>query len=119
MGSHLEFELTEQHLRLLQKFNVEYDDAMEYGAPRVDPKRPYGSSDVAESIARILGWESMQTDDGLAWPKGTADRAAEIHQTTAMALQIILRMQAFEPGFYVSDDYGHTWRKAAERKPNE
>jgi len=111
MGSYIEFELTESHLRLLQRFNVDYDDRMEYGAPMIDPKRPYGDSDVAESIAEILGWESMETDDGPAWPKGTADRAREIHETTAMALQIVLRMQAFEPGFYVSEDYGYTWRK--------
>ena len=115
-GNHLEFELTEQHLRLLQRFNVDYDDAVEYGAPRIDPKRPYGNSDVVADIANILGWEGVETDDGLAWPKGTAARALTIHATTAIALQIVLQTQALEPGRYVSDDYGCTWRKVPEQE---
>ena len=35
---------------------VDWNDC-EYGAPTIDPKRPYGNSDVEHEIIAILGWE--------------------------------------------------------------
>ena len=35
----------------------------EYGAIGVDPKRPFGNSDVTSDILKMIGWE-MEGDDG-------------------------------------------------------
>jgi hypothetical protein len=39
------FKLTDEHLKLLRRFNVGWQDS-ESGAPEIDPKRPYGNSAV-------------------------------------------------------------------------
>ncbi len=51
-----EFTVTDDHLTLLQHMYIGWQDC-EYGAPEVDPKRPYGNSGVATDIAEILEWE--------------------------------------------------------------
>ena len=48
--------INSNHLELLSQLRWEWDDC-EYGAPAVNPKRPYGNSDVEEDIAEILGWD--------------------------------------------------------------
>ena len=48
------FILTYQHLNLMGNMHVGWQSC-ETGAPEIDPKRPYGNSDVAEDIANILG----------------------------------------------------------------
>jgi hypothetical protein len=49
----MEFTLTENHLKLLQKMWVGWSTC-EFGAPEIDPKRPYGNSDVIGDIHEIL-----------------------------------------------------------------
>ena len=49
-----EFEITEQHLKLIQKQNVKHETHGEYGATEIDPKKPYGNSYVEIDIAEIL-----------------------------------------------------------------
>jgi hypothetical protein len=48
-----EFTVTDEHLRLLRRAHVFWDEA-EFGAPSIDPKRPYGNSDVRGDMAEIL-----------------------------------------------------------------
>lgn len=48
------FELTDSHLKLAKAVCLNWDDC-EYGAPCVDPKRPYGNSNVEKDIRTILG----------------------------------------------------------------
>jgi hypothetical protein len=48
-----EFTVTDEHLRLLHRAHVFWDEA-EFGAPSIDPKRPYGNSNVYGDIAEIL-----------------------------------------------------------------
>jgi hypothetical protein len=55
------FTVTEGHLKLLQHLNIGWDDC-EFGAPCVDPKRPYGNSSVYIDIAEILGEDSSDID---------------------------------------------------------
>jgi len=49
----LSFEITREHLKLLKNMYVGWDDC-EFGAPNIDPKRPYGNSDVINDIANAL-----------------------------------------------------------------
>lgn len=103
------FTLTAEHVALARRMNVSYRDA-EYGAPCIDPKRPYGNGDVPGDIADILGWEKRfdaRTGEPL---QEVYDRAAAIHKEMETALSVILRAGSFEPGEYVADKYGSNWR---------
>lgn len=105
------FIVTDEHIKLLRNAYVRWDDC-EYGAPAIDPKRPYGNSSVEEDIINLLGWEKGDrcphcneylediSDDLL-------DSAYTIHCETQTALQIFLFTGEMKPGCY---------RKVAFRK---
>jgi hypothetical protein len=97
------FIVTEEHLKLMRHFWVGwcYD---EFGAPEIDPKRPYGNSDVPGDIAEILGWQGQY--DPL--------RARKIHEDTQIALQIALRVGYFKAGRYKkSNSYSQDWKEVS------
>ncbi len=98
-----EFELTEQHVKLLTNMYVEWWDA-ETGAPGIDPKRPYGNSWVSGDVAHILGIVSEETDEDDEDEKRLSDEQENfchrIHSETQTALQIVLSTKSFEPGLY-------------------
>lgn len=97
------FTVTEDHLKLMSHFWVGWCDD-EYGAPEIDPKRPYGNGDVPSDIARILGWEGeIEYDD---------PRARQIHEETKTALQIALRVGYFKAGTYAKiNAYSEDWEQ--------
>lgn len=93
MGPAFEFELTEQHIKLLRSSCVEWGDG-EWGAACIDGKRPYGNSDLAQDMAQKLGMdEHAITEDDEA-------RLLELHRQTMTALQIVLVTGAFRAGRY-------------------
>ena len=92
-----EFKLTENHLKLLHRMYVDFDDSAYDGAPAVDIKRPYGNSDTAGDVAEILGLEYDLDDD---MPEELVERCLALHHETATALQIVLCTQSFKPGLY-------------------
>lgn len=99
-----EFTVTGEHLRLLRRAHVFWDEA-EFGAPSINPKRSYGNSDVYRDIAEILdvpesGWE----DEGRDWSPGTEWRFLRLHVETAIALQIALTTGEFRTGCYLRGD---------------
>jgi hypothetical protein len=103
MGSDT-FTITEDHLKLLRRFIVGWQDC-ETGAPEIDPKRPYGNSDVPLDVAEILGWptpneETMSGREYDAARETLRERAMTIHCETRTALEIVLRTGIFEPGTY-------------------
>ena len=49
-----EFVVTNTHLQLLANCYVSWNDC-EFGAPCIDPKRPFGNSDVAQDYEDITG----------------------------------------------------------------
>jgi hypothetical protein len=94
------FEVTEEHLKLLKHSHVMWR-ASEYGAPMIDPKRPYGNTSVESDIAEILGWD-----------KEDSQRAEKIHRELETVLQIVLVTQTFEPGLYnIRNEYTTDWIK--------
>lgn len=110
--SEREFRVTEDHLKLLRHAYVSYDDYSEYGAPSIDPKRPYGNSNVVTDIIEILTGQAPDEDnmtpreydkliDDPYWDK--------VHKETATALQIVLRTGLFEPGLYSCPLYSNEW----------
>ena len=94
------FEVTEEHLKLLKHSHVMWR-ASEYGAPMIDPKRPYGNTSVESDIAEILGWD-----------KEDSQRAEKLHRELETVLQIVLVTQTFEPGLYnIRNEYTTDWIK--------
>lgn len=125
-----EFELKPIHLKLLQQMNVEWND-VEFGAPEIDPKRPYGNSNVLQDLAEYMGIRAYDKKGLFAVPVGdtiyfikgedSANLDFEtnedlsialelLHKETQTALQIVLSSQSFTPGIYVADDYSNDWR---------
>jgi len=97
------FTITEDHLKLMSHFYVGWCDD-EYGAPDIDPKRPYGNGDVPADIAKILGWEGEIAYDD--------PRARKIHAETKIALQIALRVGYFKAGVYAKvNAYSEDWKE--------
>jgi hypothetical protein len=109
MGPVFEFELTEQHIKLLRSSYVEWGDG-EWGAPCIDGKRPYGNSDLAQDMARKLDMDdkSLTDDDEV--------RLLELHQQTMTALQIVLVTGEFRPGQYrLRDIYDRrSWERVSQ-----
>jgi hypothetical protein len=93
------FALKPEHIMLLRRAFVGWQEC-ETGAPEIDPKRPYGNSDVAGDVAEILGvggtpcrhcGQSADRDD---------EALLALHYETGLALQVILSSGSFEPGVY-------------------
>jgi hypothetical protein len=79
------FTLTREHLKLARRMYVEWDNC-EYGAPAINPKRPYGNSDVEGDIAEILGWAWDRDNDR---PEAESARARAIHCEMETVLAIL------------------------------
>ena len=105
----MKFNLTENHIKLLRNMYVGWSYC-EYGAPEIDPKRPYGNSSVAYDIHEILTGEPPdELDDGLQ------EEYYKIHRQTETALEIILRTGKFQPGTYMtSSPYKRDWKLVAD-----
>jgi hypothetical protein len=55
------FEVRPEHIKLMRRMCVDWDDC-EFGAPEIDPKRPYGNSDVLQDIVEILGVKEFKDE---------------------------------------------------------
>lgn len=110
------FVVKDYHMKLLDRLWFDFHDDIEFGAPAVDPKRPYGNSDVYDDIAEITGIEG-ETDE---W--GNKDFSPEqikfmdmIHREMTTVLQILVANAAtgISPGMYqTSTQYGIDWKRA-------
>lgn len=92
-------------MKLLQNAYVRWED-IEYGAPAIDGKRPYGNSDVTSDIIKIVFGEIPEEAQ-----EALTDYARQLHKETETALQICLSRQKFEVGSYQCDDYRNNWTK--------
>jgi len=119
------FKITDNHLKLLKRMIVDWDDC-EFGAPCIDPKRPYGNSDVYQDMLEILGLKELK--DGIykfklndkKWLlKGTdkyniyldgadeeklCDKLKKLHKEMETVLQICFLTQSFKIGEYEKKD---------------
>lgn len=114
---HVTFDLTHDHLKLLQRMNVGWCDD-EFGAPEIDPKRPYGNSDVLRDMVELLmpnvPWDSESYDPPGGLPESTIAALNAIHKEMETALQVVLAAQSFEPGRYTAEKYSTKWRRVPE-----
>ncbi len=88
------------HLALLRRSNTDWNYC-EFGAMEINPKRPYGNSDVIGDIAEILGGEV--DDDGEVSPEFAAT-AYRLHRETEFCVQILLTLGAIEEGATYRND---------------
>lgn len=97
---HKRLVITDDHLKLLSKMQVGWQEG-DYGAPEINPKRPYGNSYVEGDICEILGWKFDKD-------RGPSDdqclRAANLHREMEDVLQVCLVHLAFRTGVYVQTD---------------
>lgn len=100
----MKFTLTENHIKLLRRCWVEWDDC-ETGAPAINPKRPYGNSYVAGDIHQTL--TGRRSDD---LSEDQEDQYLLLHRETETALQVILSTGSFTPGDYVCEKYSNKWK---------
>lgn len=101
------FTLTETHLKLLRRANITWSRS-EFGAPTIDPKRPYGNSYVIGDIVEIL--------DAPIDAYGDVDEKVytalyKLHSETETALQIVLETGSFEAGDYERQKYFGRWER--------
>lgn len=94
------FTVTEAHLKLLANANVSWDD-IAFGAPAIDPKNPYGNSDVLGDIAELVHPELCSNrDEVAAVAEQHQEELTRLHAGTAIALQIALQAGEFKAGTY-------------------
>lgn len=123
------FEMTKDHIALMQRMWVNWNDDAYEGAPEIDLKRPYGNSDVIQDVAEIVAgypepfsWEGrdeyidfdrdgdikrVRTIDGREL---TSKDLQRLHTEMEFALQIALSTLSFVPGTYVRDWPRNNWR---------
>jgi hypothetical protein len=101
------FELKKEHIALLRKAVVGWQRC-EFGAPEIDPKRPYGNSDVYSDIAEILKLKPAKDDHSEQAQYEVMDT---LHKETETALQIVLCTGSFEPGVYETREYFNDWKR--------
>ena len=106
------FHLTDEHIKLLSHMFTSWEDA-EFGAPSIDPKRPYGNSNVVDDMREILGIEPDKCPECgyVLNANGPSDSDLDtLHRELETALQVVLRTVSFVPGTYVTEDYSRDWR---------
>ena len=106
------FTVTDQHLKLLRRMCVGWQDC-ETGAPEIDPKRPYGNSDVFDDVVEILGVKPNYSKHGEILD-GLEEKMMKLHRETETALQIVLSTGAFKAGTYECGEYEYDWKLVKE-----
>lgn len=101
------FEIKDIHLKLLQHSYISWDSC-EFGAPTIDPKRPYGNSNVPKSMLEIIGlgdFDDLSEDV----QEVMFDFLNKLHTELETVLQICLERLSFETGNYKETTDG--WQK--------
>lgn len=106
------FKLTEAHIKLLSNANIGWAD-IEWGAPCIDGKRPFGNGDVHGDIARILGFPESDDEDE-PYPESLIDYFNTVYKQLETALQVVLSVQTFEPGVYEAENYSNKWKRTEQ-----
>jgi hypothetical protein len=118
------FEIKTEHLTLLKHMCVGWQDC-EFGAPEIDPKRPYGNSGVVEDMMEIFGKEVKRgifkivvlgKEYYIAAGENSEDTEElesilnKLHRETETVLQIVLNTGMFMEGKYrLKNEYGDDW----------
>ena len=105
-----EFEFTEQHLALMRRMFLTWWNC-EFGAPAIDPKRPYGNSYVLYDMAELLGIPVPNSDNDEKFAPEVEERLRELHKEMQIAISIMLRCGSIQIGKYICEAYSSEWVK--------
>lgn len=104
-----EFTVTENHIKLLERTYVGWMDYAYDGAPGVNPKRPFGNSDVMRDVYEIIhdGKVPEGVDEDEFWEDfydqehpDLMTLFREMEYVVQIALQCAGRREAIEPVTY-------------------
>ncbi len=123
-----QFEIKPNHLKLLRAAVVAWSSQWNgelFGAPTIDPRRPYGDADVYRSMVRILDWPMPWKSGTKKWdietdeiPDDQVNLLEALHQETEIALRICLARGSFETGKFIWPEPGEPWKMVGEdREP--
>jgi len=102
------FTVTKEHIKLLKHMYTSWYDC-EYGAPCIDPKRPYGNGSVEEDMIEILGIKTKIKDGEIS--EVTSNYVEKLHKEMETVLQILVRNAGIKVGTYqTSDEYEVDWK---------
>jgi len=103
------FEITEDHLKLLDRMWVGWESC-EFGAPAIDCKRPYGNSFVYGDIAEIIG---IEFDEDHEFNDEQIERMNKLHKEMQTVLQILVvnARTGITVGSYECEEYGTNWKR--------
>lgn len=107
----IEFILKPEHVKLLRHAKIEWNDT-DYGGAAFNAARPYGSQQLFASMATVLEIPYERT-------QVFYDNLTQLHQETAVALQVILKTGKFKATTYRCDKFTQDWREynPTARKP--
>jgi hypothetical protein len=128
MATEIIFEVKKEHLALLKNMSVGWQNC-EFGAPEIDPKRPYGNSNVLQDMIEIFGVKEINEElfyfelfgeqfkiigeDKFNLELEGQDTLIrvlnELHRETETVLQIALQTGMFKEGKYKIKKYGTDW----------
>jgi len=100
--------VTDKHLKLLKRMYVGWNTAY-FGAPEIDPKRPYGNSDIYDDINEVAEFGYSHED----WENYTDEQYQimdKLHADMEYCLQILINNLSIDEGWYEQVDY-FLWRK--------
>ena len=106
------FRVKTEHLKLLREMWTSYIGYVEHGAPCIDPKRPYGNSNVYGDMAEILGIFPEFGGDDPDYSQEQIDYMDKLHREMETVLQILIKTAPFTEGEFVADMYRNNWKRA-------
>lgn len=95
--------VTENHLKLLKNLYVGWDDT-EFGAPCIDPKRPFGNSNVLSDMAKILGFELADYEKQPELYDKQCTSLLKSYHELQDCLQILISNLKIELGKYIKEN---------------
>lgn len=114
----LQFEVLPSHLALCKGMYWSWQDC-EFGAPEVNPKRPYGNSGFATILAEIavlIGMEVFKdADDEVCLTKEQKALCYRRHLEMEHWFQILSRFGEIPSGKYWRKETYHKWEKVEAR----
>ena len=100
----IEFELKEEHIKLIKALNFGFNYSNPYGdlvTPRFNAKRLLGNETSSDDVARVIGMTPKNGD------KLTDDEILICQKLVVelpLALEVMVKQQTFTPGFYVIEN---------------